>query len=543
MARRQSLLMTAKALLAGAGLLLAAPALAADSYALVVGIDEYTAPIPALHGAVNDAEDVAQALTKAGVKKLVLLTNKQATKPAVVEAWESLLKQAQAGDTIYFTYAGHGSQEPAAPNDPDEPDGLDDNLPLVNFALKGPGLADRIVDKEVAVWLKEAEAKKVYAVVVTDACHSGTMYRSVSMGLTYRVAPKPQIDRAELLEFAPPPPVVSTKVAPNDQFTFLAGVSDDKLVPEVTINGQQRGALSFAFARAIEGQADANHDGVTTEKELVSFVRASVLQATQSQQVSQSFPTVSRDIPVFRSAGAAAPAPGNDTGQAGTDTQSAIAIAEQAVNGNAALKLAVRNGQLTAAVPGATIVPDEADADLVYDAAKGTVEKRVAGIVAEGVQPLGLPGIVAKWRAIAFLQALAGGSIQPFEVAGGSRTFNRGERLTVGLGASSHHFMTLFNLPPDGKVEFLYPSSQAEHDEDWSNKPFSLPLQVRDPPFGAEHLVAILADQPLDQLQTALQGMSKPDAAADLPDTLKNALNGQQVTVAIANIFTSAGSQ
>ncbi len=526
--------MPVKAMLVGAGLFLATPAVAADSYALVVGIDEYTAPIPALHGAVNDAQDVAQALTKAGVKKLVLLTDKQATKPAVVEAWEGLLKEAQAGDTIYFTYAGHGSQEPAAPNDPDEPDGLDNNLPLVDFALKGPGLADRIVDKEMAVWLKEAEAKKVYAVVVTDACHSGTMYRSVTLGLTYRMAPKPQIDRDELLQFAPPPPVVSVKVAPNDQFTFLAGVSDDKLVPEVAIDGQQRGALSYAFARAVEGQADADHDGVTTEKELVSFVRAFVLQATQSQQVSQSFPTVSRDIPVLRSAISSA---ATETG----GVQDAIAIAQQTLS-EAPLKLAVRGGRLGQAIPGASVVADEAEADLVYDAAKGTVEKRVAGIVAEGVQPQGLPGIVAKWRAIAFLQAFAGGSIQPFEVSGGSRTFNRGERLTVGLGASSHAFMTLFNMPPDGKVEFLYPTSQAERNEDWSNKPFSLPLQVRDPPFGAEHLVAILSDQPLDELHTALQGLSSPQAAVDLPDTLKNALSGQKVTVGIANIFTSAGA-
>jgi hypothetical protein len=360
------------------------------------------------------------------------------------------------------------------------------------------------------------------------------------MGLTYRMAPKPNISRDELLQFAPPPPVVSTRVGPNDQFTFLAGVSDDKVVPEVTINGQQRGALSYAFARALEGQADADHDGVTTEKELVSFVRAYVLQATQSQQVSQSFPPVSRDIPVFRSTSSASAS--NNDAPAGPNDQNAIDPAAQTASGDGSLKLAVRNGQLNDAVPGATLVSDEATADLVYDAAAGTVEKRVAGIVAEGVQPQGLAGIVAKWRAIAFLQAFAGGSIQPFEVVGGSRTFDRGERLTVGLGASSHRFMTLFNLPPDGKVEFLYPSSNAERNEDWSSKPFSLPLQVRDPPFGAEHLVAILSDQPLDGLHTALKGMSKPDAAADLPDTLKNALAGQQVTVAIANVFTSAGA-
>ncbi|MDT3381745.1 caspase family protein [Labrys neptuniae] len=534
MVRAPRILTSIRAVLTGAGLVLASPVLAADSYALVVGIDAYDAPINSLHGAVNDAKDIAQALTKAGVKKLTLITDKQATKPNILAAWKELMDQAQPGDTFYFTYAGHGSREPGKPNDPDSPDGLNNILVMTDFAPKLPGALNRIVDKEMAVLLKQAAARQVYPIVVIDACNSGTMYRSVTLGLTYRATPQAKISREELLEFAPPVPDVSTKIAANDPFTFLAGVADDKLVPEVAIDGQPRGALSYAFSRALEGKADANHDGVTTEKELVAFVRAFVLQATQSQQVSQSFPDISRDIPVFRSV-AAGPAGSQD------DIVKAIAVAEQ-VAANTQLKLAVRNGNLAEAPPGATLVSDEAGADLVYDAAAGTVEKRVAGVVAEGVQPSGLGGIVAKWRAISFLQAMAGGSIQPFEVAGGSRTFNRGEKLTVGLAASNHRFMTLFNLPPNGKVEFLYPTSQAERDEDWSGKPFTLPLQVRDPPFGAEHLVAILSDQPLDQLHTALQKLSSPQAAQDLPDTLKNALSGQSVTVGIANVFTSAGT-
>lgn len=528
------MLTSIRAVLTGAGLALASPALAADSYALVVGIDAYEAPINSLHGAVNDARDIAQALTKVGVKKLTLITDKQATKPNILAAWKELMDQAQPGDSFYFTYAGHGSREPGKPNDPDSPDGLNNILVMTDFGPKLPAAANRIVDKEMAVLLKEAAAKKVYPIVVIDACNSGTMYRSVTMGLTYRATPQAKISREELLGFAPPVPDVSTKIAANDPFTFLAGVSDDKLVPEVAIDGQPRGALSYAFSRALEGQADADHDGTTTEKELVSFVRAFVLQATQSQQVSQAFPDISRDIPVFRSAAVAA----NGNQQ---DILKAIAIAEQTAS-NAALKLATRNGKLAEAPSGAVLVADEAEADLVYDVSAGTVEKRVAGVVAEGVQPSGLGGIVAKWRAIAFLQAFAGGAIQPFEVAGGSRTLNRGEKFSVGLAASNHRFMTLFNMPPNGKVEFLYPTSQAERDEDWSGKPFTLPLQVRDPPFGAEHLIAILSDQPLDQLHAALQKLSSPQAAQDLPDTLKNALSGQAVTVGIANVFTSAGT-
>ena len=518
----------AVALLAGIGW--AGPVMAAN-YAVVVGIDGYTAPIPALQGAVNDAKDVAQALQKYGAE-VVLITNEQATKANVVAAWEQELAKAKAGDTLFFTYAGHGSQEPAKPNDPDEPDGLDENLPLVNYQQTGPGLAERIVDNEVSEWLAEAKAKKVHVVFMTDACHSGTMFRSLSLNITYRKVNKPKIDRSELLKFAPPAPNVPEAIGPNDDVTFLAGVSDDRLVPEVEIDGQPRGALSWSFARALEGAADENHDGVVSEKELIAFVRASVLQHTDSQQISQSFPPVSRDIAVFKLKGAGADLP--------DDLKNAISVAQQdAATG--LLNLAYRGGDGPAQVEGATIVSDPEAADFVYDVDKGTVEKRVAGIVAENVKPEGLPGIMAKWRAIAFLNATATGGSVPFEIASGPRTYKRGEKLTVTLGHTGHHYMTLFNLPPDGKVEFLYPGTRQERDEDWTGKPFKLPLLVRDPPFGAEHLIAILSDQPLDQLHTALKTLTSANAAIVLPDTLKNALAGQTVTIGIGNIFTSAG--
>ncbi|MDQ0472570.1 caspase family protein [Labrys wisconsinensis] len=508
------------------------PALAAR-YALVVGIDAYDAPIPALHGAVNDARDIAGALARLGTERTILLTDKQVTKQAVVAAWESLLGEAKAGDTLIFTYAGHGSQEPARPGDPEEPDGLDENFPLANYGLDGPGLAERIVDNEVAEWLQQAAARKVHVVFVADACHSGTMYRSVSLGLTYRAAPKLKIDRTELLKFAPPAPEVSERIAPNDDVTFLAGVSDERLVPEVQIDGQPRGALSYAFARALEGAADADHDGVTTEKELVAFIRATVQQKTDSQQVPQSFPPVSRARSVFDTR-AAPPQPVQPVAKQ-PDAPPVVVAA-----GDLPLLLAYRGGQGPAQVQGAAVVADEGAADLVYDLAARTVEKRVAGIVAENVAPDGLPGIVAKWRAIAMLKA-ATTSALPFEVASGPRTYRRGEKLAVALGQSPHPYMTLFNLPPNGKVEFLYPVSKAEHDQDWRGRSFALPLQVRDPPFGSEHLIAILSDQPLDELHAALKGLTSPQAAADLPDVLKNALSGQAVSVGIADVFTSGG--
>ena len=516
---------------------LASP-VAAARYALVVGIDDYELPINDLHGAVNDANDIASALRTSGADRVVLLTNKEVTRSALEEAWKGLLADASEGDTLIFSYAGHGSQEPASENDPGETDGLDENFPLAGYGLKGNALTERIVDNDIAQWLKDASAKKVHVIFVADACHSGTMYRAVSLGVTYRAAPKVKIDPAELLEFTPPKPQLSERIGADDDVTFLAGVSDERLVPEIEVEGSVRGALSFAFARALEGAADADADGDVTEKELTAFVRTKVQQLTDSQQVPQSFPPVSRAIALFKK-----PAADGVAGQpAGADPamEEAIAIAVKAASASP-LTLAYRGGDGPAAVTGATIVAEEAQAELVYDVGKRSVEKRVAGVVAEEVAPEGLPGIVAKWRAIAVLKAAAGEGVVAFEVASGPRTYTKGEKLTVALGSAPKPYMTLFNLPPNGRVEFFYPGRGNERDEDWRTKPFSLPLQVKDPPFGAEHLIAIMSDEPLDELHTALKGLASPDAAVELPGLLRNAIADQSIAIGIASIFTSSG--
>src|SRR6476619_4681985 len=90
----------------------AAPASAAELYGLVVGIDDYIGEGNDLGGAGNDAADVPQSLSSAGDKEVVRLTNGDASKDRIFAAWEDLTAKAQPGDTVVFTYAGHGSQEP-----------------------------------------------------------------------------------------------------------------------------------------------------------------------------------------------------------------------------------------------------------------------------------------------------------------------------------------------------------------------------------------------------------------------------------------------
>ena len=71
-----------------------------------------------------------------------------------------------------------------------------------------------------------------------------------------------------------------------DRTTFLAAVDRSTKAPEVRIPGIDglRGALSYAFARAIEGNADIDHDGKVTLKELFTNVRQVVYQLSDQRQ-------------------------------------------------------------------------------------------------------------------------------------------------------------------------------------------------------------------------------------------------------------------
>ena len=110
----------------------------AETLALVVGIDQYRYK-PALKGAVNDARAIRAALEAAGVRDIVLLLDDQATREAIRDAWNRQVAKAQPGDTLIFTYAGHGGQEPNwIPGN--EADGKDETLVLGGFRGK-PGWA------------------------------------------------------------------------------------------------------------------------------------------------------------------------------------------------------------------------------------------------------------------------------------------------------------------------------------------------------------------------------------------------------------------
>lgn len=295
--------------LVATGLAMAAGPARAEVRALVIGIDAYAA-IPPLDGAVNDALAIRAALRDRGVRDLTLLLDQAATRPAVLDAWASMVDRSAPGDLLVMSYAGHGSQEPE--HQPgSEADGLDETLLLAGFTPGPPGNADRILDDELAVMLARAAGRRV--VVIADSCHSGTVTRAFDPRAGQRktrFVPTGGIRNDALVPLTLSSAGVAqsgTGAAPGGaaeggaaeggaeadddrslpHVLFLAGVDDASSVAEVTLNGQPHGALSYAVAQALEGGGDADGDGRITVGEFDAFVREAVRILTDGRQAMQ----------------------------------------------------------------------------------------------------------------------------------------------------------------------------------------------------------------------------------------------------------------
>ena len=152
-------------------------------YALLVGIDQYDkrSHVPPLRGCTNDIRAVKTYLegrvTDDRQLHIRMLLDEQATRQAIIDGFKAHLQQAQAGDTVLFYYAGHGSQNKA----PEafwavDPDRL--NETLVCYDSRTEDVWD-LADKELAQLIAEVSQRNPHITIVLDCCHSGSGTRKV----------------------------------------------------------------------------------------------------------------------------------------------------------------------------------------------------------------------------------------------------------------------------------------------------------------------------------------------------------------------------
>jgi hypothetical protein len=494
----------------------------AEIHALIVGIDDYLHE-QKLQGAVADANDIEAALKGLRPKSTKVLRNADASRARLEQEWNALIARSQPGDTIIFTFAGHGGSEPW--RNPQGRAETAESFLFPRFRTPRPAQdsAERLLGRQFKSWFKaagEAKGGKLRIIFVADSCHAGGMMRSLdaSAGVTYR--------SAGLYEIPDSPIVIAPReeAAPADlaHVTFIAATQADKKIPEVVIDGKKRGALSYAFARALEGYADRQGRGQLSNLDLQAFITTTVRQYSEAQQT----PEIQ-----YRSGGENDAVLVNVPARRDLSPDTTKSLALRIDYAEVAVRTALQNNLI-----GARIV--EADtADLIWNAKSETVLSGVGDVVAEGIKAKSLQGVVDKWRVLPAIKEMI--QKAPFDVRLAPDDSRHVEDKAVSFRIKSVplKFLTVFNLAGDGTVQFLYPrSGDPPHGEQDTGKPFSIDFRVNKP-FGADHAIFISSAASLHVLHGKLRAAPP---AIDLPNLLGEAFAGGNHAIGMQSLYTTS---
>jgi hypothetical protein len=529
--------------------------------ALVIGIDDYQ-HVRKLKGAVADANDIVSSLRTMGVTDVVKLTNADADRASVLREISALVERTKNNDLIFLSIAGHGTQEPERVKG-SEPDGMENVFLLPGFENTPAGSVERILGGEFNHFIRQFELRGAKVIFVADTCHGGGMVRDIdprAAEMSFR-----QVPRYTLLvdELKP----VSDRDDPKseldlDHTAFLAAVDRYTKAPEVRIPGIEglRGALSYAVARAVEGNADNNHDGKVTLKELFSNVRQVVYQLSDQRQnvvtISSPAQTPETDVAfeltrgvvliqgptaratpgqVLAAAPAEAKAPASPAATApppiapASVAPSSVAptgVAPPAARFAAPIRLAALDGKMnyfTSVKPkdvAVQAVQPTDNPDLIWDPVSHDVIAW-GDVIAYRVDVASLPMVIDRTAAIREFKRIATRSPQVMRIWPDDRQQRSGQTVEVELTDIASRALLLFNVSGDGTIQMLYPVGSDAALSRFAS--LRLPLRVGEP-FGAEQVVAVTSQQRMTDLETVLMQLNRRRASGQVIKSLERYL-------------------
>ncbi|MGA8089137.1 MAG: caspase family protein [Terracidiphilus sp.] len=138
-------------------------------YALVIGINDYHAPLPRLKTPVNDAQAVGKVLEQSYGFKVQYLLNADATRFNILDALAKLEGTLQPADNLVIYFAGHGYLDPKTKRAY--------WMPYDTNSILSP---NRIISDELMNDVSDAPARHV--LVISDSCYSGDLANTRSAG-------------------------------------------------------------------------------------------------------------------------------------------------------------------------------------------------------------------------------------------------------------------------------------------------------------------------------------------------------------------------
>ncbi len=499
--------------------------------ALVIGIDAYKNVRP-LKGAVADARDIEAALRRMGTRDVTALIDAQADRASILREISQLVERTNSGDTVVVSIAGHGAQEPERVKG-SQPDGMEEVFLLPGFDPSPAGSQQRILGKEFHHFIKQLELRGAQVLFIADSCHGGGLAREIDPragAMSYRQVASYQIPVDTLRPVTTASDDYVTELD-FDRTAFLAAVDRKTKAPEVKIPGIDglRGALSYAMARAIEGNADSDGDGRVTLKELFTHVRQVVYQLSDQRQNVVTITSPSRDIEhdaafqLTRSVQLVEPAgvpPRRDSLAVSERIAQAVSVTPNAAEPEAGraqkpVRLASLDGQSNhfsglarRSAPFEIVRPVDYP-DIIWDPKSRDV-LAWGDVIAYKIEKTELASVIDRAAAVRDLKQLSTKAPQVIRMTPDDRLHRRDKTVSVQVADVTGRALILFNIAGDGTVQLLYPVGA---DPRVTDKPeFSLQVRVREP-FGADQIIAVTSEQRMTALEDALTQLNGRRAA------------------------------
>lgn len=270
-------------------------------YALLVGIDDYPRGIRSLKGCVNDITHFEQYLRNRVEKdddiplvSIRRLTNANATRQAIIDAWRDHLGQAGAEDVALFYYSGHGAQSRA----PFQFQLLEPDNKLESLVCYDSRTSDwDLADQEIGQLISEVAQNEPHIITIFDCCNSGTVTRQVDGEVVVRqVSLDPR--RRTLDTFIVQPQAVKAngqiETLPRGRHVVFSACQAFELAQEKRIDGERRGVFSYYLLDSLQ-QAESPPTYRDLFKRVNALVRANstrqspMVESVDSADLNQPF--------------------------------------------------------------------------------------------------------------------------------------------------------------------------------------------------------------------------------------------------------------
>jgi hypothetical protein len=203
------------------------PPIITNKTALLIGIN-YIGTSSELNGCINDVTSVKERLTQQGFSIKTLTDTDKPTRETILTEFTNLLKNASAGDLLFFLYSGHGSY--VVDKNGDEKDRYDEVLVSSDFKA--------VLDDELKTLITQYLKKDVTLFGLFDSCFSGTI-----LDLKYQFLDSENYDKYT---------ENSSNIETMGNVYMISGCTEHQTSADAYIGNKFQGAMTWSLLESLK---------------------------------------------------------------------------------------------------------------------------------------------------------------------------------------------------------------------------------------------------------------------------------------------------